>query len=218
MLIPIGGRPYLTYILDRLAVAGCDCVAIVVGHLGEMVQKSVGNRYRGVTVTYLIQESPTGTADALLLTESFIGREPFMMTWGDIVVASDNYERLWNAFTDSGADAVLLVNYMDDVSAGADVSLDGHRVIGIVEKPPGPKQGWNQTGVFVLSPIIFHYLRQVKISPRGEREFTEAVAQLISGGRRVYAVPLSGYRYELGNWDQLREIEENRHRLISDLP
>ncbi|MCS7224812.1 MAG: sugar phosphate nucleotidyltransferase [Armatimonadetes bacterium] len=217
VLIPIGNRPYILYLLDRLWFAGCRKVAIVIGHLGDQVVATLGTQYRGMELTYLTQERPTGTADALLLAESFVGNEPFMMTWGDIVNASANYIRIWQFFRDKKADAVLLVDYRDDVSPGADVALNEDRVIGIVEKPPGPRPGWNQTGLFVLSPIIFDFLRQVTPSVRGEREFTDAVQKLVQSGHRVFALPLSGFAFELGNKDQLQVLERNCALLMDDL-
>jgi dTDP-glucose pyrophosphorylase len=102
---------------------------------------------------------------------------------------------------------------MDDVSAGADVTLDGERVVDIVEKPPSPKAGWNQAGIFVIAPRIFPYLRQVRLSPRGEYEFTDAVRLMVQAGEKVVALPVQGYRYELGTLEQLRVLERVAHQL-----
>jgi dTDP-glucose pyrophosphorylase len=162
---------------------------------------------------YAWQPIPEGTAKALLLAEEFVGDEPFLMSWGDIVAAPENYTALWERYEQGDCAMVMSVNWMDDVSAGADVTLDGEQVVAIVEKPPNPKAGWNQAGIFVIAPRIFPYLRQVRPSPRGEYEFTDAVRLMVQAGEKVVALPVQGYRYELGNWEQLRALEQVVHQL-----
>lgn len=206
-LIEIGGRPFLAYLLDRYRFAGCDEVLIIVGHLGDQIVRRCGAKAFGLNLHYAWQDIQTGTAHALLLAKPFAKDEPFMMSWGDIVAAPENYTLLWERYEQGDCSAVMLVNWMDDVSPGADVTLDYELVIDIVEKPPAPKAGWNQTGIFVLSPRIFSYLRQVQPSPRGEYEFTDALRLMLQAGEKVVAIPVQDYRYELGTWEQLNELE-----------
>ncbi|MGQ9464039.1 MAG: nucleotidyltransferase family protein [Candidatus Fervidibacter sp.] len=216
-LIEIGGRPYLAYLLERFRYAGCDEVLLIVGHLGEKILQSCGQEVFGMKLRFAWQFVQDGTAKALLLAEDFAKDEPFMLSWGDIVTAPENYPSLWARYEKGDCAMVMQVNWMEDVSAGADVTLDGEQVVDIVEKPKGPKPGWNQSGVFVISPKIFHYLKQVRLSPRGEYEFTDAVRLMIQAGEKVVAVPVTGYRFELGTWEQLREIEKNIS-LLSSVP
>lgn len=206
-LIEVGGRPFLAYVLERFRYAGCDEVLLVIGHLGDQIVRRCGERAFGMRLRYAWQFIPEGTAKALLLTEEFVGDAPFLMSWGDIVAAPENYTALWRRYERGDCAMTMLVNWMDDVSAGADVTLDGERVVDIVEKPPTPKAGWNQAGVFVLSPRIFAYLRQVRPSVRGEYEFTDAVRLMVQAGETVIAVPVQGYRYELGTPEQLQALE-----------
>ncbi len=212
-LIEVGGRPYLAYLLERFRYAGCDEVLLIVGHLGDEIVRRCGQEAFGMKLRYAWQVVQDGTAKALLLAEDFVKDQPFMMCWGDIVAAPENYTALWARYEQGDCALVMLVNWMEDVSAGADVTLDGERVINIVEKPPGPKAGWNQTGLFVISPRIFTYLRQVQPSPRGEYEFTDAVRLMLQAGEKVVALPMQGYRYELGTWEQLRELEQVADKL-----
>ncbi|GBC99293.1 Glucose-1-phosphate thymidylyltransferase 2 [bacterium HR17] len=207
-LIEVGGRPFLAYVLERFRFAGCDEVLLVIGHLGEQIVRRCGERAFGMQLRYAWQFVPEGTAKALLLAEDFVGDEPFLMSWGDIVAAPENYTVLWQRYGQGDCAMTMLVNWMDDVSAGADVTLDGERVTDIVEKPSGKKAGWNQAGIFVLSPRIFAYLRRVRPSMRGEYEFTDAVRLMLQAGERVIAVPVQGYRYELGTHEQLQALEQ----------
>jgi dTDP-glucose pyrophosphorylase len=212
-LIEIGGRPFLAYLLERFRHAGCEEVLLVIGHLGDQIVRRCGEKAFSMRLRYAWQLIPEGTAKALLLAEEFVGDEPFLMSWGDIVAAPENYTALWERYEQGDCAMVMSVNWMDDVSAGADVTLDGERVVDIVEKPPSPKAGWNQAGIFVIAPRIFPYLRQVRPSPRGEYEFTDAVRLMVQAGEKVVALPVQGYRYELGNWEQLRALEQVAHQL-----
>ena len=213
-LIEVGGRPYLAYLLERFRFAGCGEVWLIVGHRGDHIVRRCGQEAFGMKLRYAWQVVQDGTAKALLLAEEFVKEVPFLMCWGDIIAAPENYTALWDRYEHGDCAMTMLVNWMDDVSAGADVTLDGERVVDIVEKPPSPKPGWNQAGIFVLSPRIFHYLRQVQPSPRGEYEFTDAVRLMLQAGEKVVAVPVQGYRYELGTWDQLRALEQIADKLV----
>jgi dTDP-glucose pyrophosphorylase len=215
-LIEVGGRPFLAYLLERFRYAGCDEVLLIIGHLGEQIIQRCGQEAFGMKLRYAWQFVQDGTAKALLFAEGFVGDEPFMLSWGDIVAAPENYPALWERYEKGDCAMVMQVNWMEDVSAGADVTLEGERVIDIVEKPPGPKPGWNQSGVFVISPKIFHYLKQVQPSPRGEYEFADAVKLMLQVGEKIVAVPVKGYRFELGTWEQLREIERNASLLAME--
>ncbi|MCS7263409.1 MAG: nucleotidyltransferase family protein [Armatimonadetes bacterium] len=212
-LIEVGGRPYLAYLLERFRYAGCDEVLLIIGHLGEQIVNRCGQQAFGMRLRYAWQFIQNGTAKALLLAEDFVGDEPFMMSWSDIVTAPENYTEIWERYEKGDCSMVMQVNWMEDVSAGADVTLDGERVVDIVEKPPRPKSGWNQSGLFVISPKIFGYLKQVKPSPRGEYEFTDGVRLMLQAGERIVAVFLKGYRYELGTHEQLRELEQVANQL-----
>jgi len=207
-LIEVGGRPFLAYLLERYRYAGCDEVLLIIGHLGDQIVRRCGKEAFGMRLRYVWQVIQDGTAKGLLLAEDFVKDEPFMMSWGDIVAASENYTALWERYEKGDCAMVMLVNWMEDVSPGADVTLEGERVVDIVEKPPNPKSGWNQAGIFVISPCIFPYLRQVQPSPRGEYEFTDVVRLMLQAGEKVVALPVQGYRYELGTLEQLRELEK----------
>ncbi|MFA4015185.1 MAG: hypothetical protein RUDDFDWM_000263 [Candidatus Fervidibacterota bacterium] len=207
VLIEVGGLPWLSRLLLRFSECGCRQVLIVVGHLGEMIVERYGEEAFGMRIFYAFQWRPEGTAKALQLAEDFVGEEPFMLSWGDVLTAPENYNALWERFEAGGCQMCMLVNWLDDVSSGADVTIDGERVVGIVEKPPVKKAGWNQSGLFVIYSGIFKYLRKVKRSARGEYEFTDAVKMMIDAGEVVIALPAKGYVYELGTHEQLQLIQ-----------
>lgn len=206
MLIEVGGEPFLSHLLRRFKFAGCSHVLIVVGHRREQIMQCYGESAFGLCISYVIQEQPNGTAKALQLAEEFVGGDAFMLSWGDVIAAPSNYIALWERFGRGDCDVCMLINWLEDVSLGADVSLNGENVVGIIEKPPVKKAGWNQSGIFVMRERIFSYLGRVTPSRRGEYEFTDAIKMMVECGERIVAVPAKGYIYELGTNEQLDRL------------
>jgi len=214
VLIEVGGEPFLSHLLRRFKMAGCTHLLIVIGHLGDLIVRRYGDEAFSMRLSYAVQEKPEGTARALQLAEAFVGDDPFMLSWGDVIASPRNYISLWERFERGDCEVCMLINWLEDVSHGADVMVSGELVTGIVEKPPMKKAGWNQSGVFVMSNRIFSYLPEVGLSQRGEYEFTDAVRMMLNHGERIVAVPASGYVYELGTHEQLRHLQSIATRLF----
>ncbi|GIW43189.1 MAG: hypothetical protein KatS3mg077_0471 [Candidatus Binatia bacterium] len=205
-LLVVGSRPILEHILVGIRASGIERAVIVVGYLGEQVVDyfDTGERL-GLKLDYVWQTEPRGTAEALLLAHPLV-REPFLLSWGDVLVSPDNYLELRKAFSRNPAAAWIAVNQVADPCAGAAVYLDaGRRVQRIVEKPaPGTSTTyWNNAGIGIYTPLIFHYAAAIPISPRGERELPQALDQMIAAGEPVYAMPIRGFWSDLGTPEAL---------------
>lgn len=204
-LLAVGGRPIIVRILDGLLRAGISDVCIATGHLGDELERELGNGAgSGLAVSYVRQEQPDGTARAFALAREFCGDEKVFVGWGDIVVEAANYRRIVRA---AGlADAAIAVNDVDDPAAGAAVYLrDDGTVARIVEKPaPGTSSTrWNNAGLGVYGPEIWPRIDALAPSPRGEYELPQAVAALVDDGLRVAAVPIEGPWFDIGRPESL---------------
>src|SRR4026207_2216446 len=83
-LVPVANKPVLFYGIEALAAAGIRDIGIVVGDTEAEIRAAVGDGSRwGIKVTYIPQAAPRGLAHAVLISEPFIGREPFVMYLGD---------------------------------------------------------------------------------------------------------------------------------------
>ena len=83
-LVPVANKPVLFYGIEALAAAGIRDIGIVVGDTEAEIRAAVGDGSRwGVTVTYIPQDAPRGLAHAVLISEEYIGRDPFVMYLGD---------------------------------------------------------------------------------------------------------------------------------------
>ena len=83
-LVPVANKPVLFYGIEALAAAGIRDIAIVVGDTHEEIRAAVGAGERwDVQITYIEQDAPRGLAHAVLISEEFLGRDPFVMYLGD---------------------------------------------------------------------------------------------------------------------------------------
>ncbi|MCL4232657.1 MAG: nucleotidyltransferase family protein [Dehalococcoidia bacterium] len=204
-LLEVGDRPIIVRIIEGLAHAGIEEIAIVTGHQAALLEAEVGTgAHAGLGIIYFRQEKLSGTAHALALARDFAGEGQFLFGWGDIVVDPTNYRRVLKAAR--SADAVIAVNEVDDPSAGAAVYVDsGMRVTRIVEKPPPGTSStrWNNAGFGVLGPAIWAEIERLAPSPRGEYELPRAIAALVASGANVRAVPVEGPWFDVGTPDDL---------------
>lgn len=209
-LLPLRGRPILDHILQGLAEAGVKEAVIITGYRAERIERHYGNKADGITLSYRRQETPSGTATAVLLAATDVGSQPFLLSWGDILVEPGTYGALRADFEARRPDALLGVNEVDDPWRGAAVYMDDDlRITRLVEKPPRGTSTtrWNNSGVFVLHPIVLDYARRLTASVRGEYELPQALAAMIESGCSVAAHPIRGFWSDLGTPEDLAAAE-----------
>lgn len=210
-LLALSGIPIIEHILLGLRAAGiCDAV-IVTGYRGDQIEEALGDGTRlGMRFRFLRQKEPEGTARALLLVRHCVAEEPFVLSWGDVVISPREYGATLSDFYRHPCDALLTVNRTDDPWRGAAVSVDDDwRVTSLVEKPPRGTSTtpWNNAGIFVFTPLIFDYAARLPASPRGEYELPQAVASMVEDGRVVRAHPIRGFWSDLGTPEDLAAAE-----------
>ncbi len=188
-MLPLAGKPMLEHILDRLRDAGIQRVVLIVGYRGEIIRTHLANY--PLPIDYVQQPVASGTGSATLLARDFCGRDPFLLTFGDILCSARDYRGLM-ARLDEHAGGVLGVKHVADPARGAAVYEENDQVVRIVEKPlPGSSTtNWNSAGLYVFRPVLFEELARIPLSPRGEYELTTAIEQLIHRGvtLRKYAI------------------------------
>jgi dTDP-glucose pyrophosphorylase len=210
-LLPIRGRPMLAWIIQGLREAGITDFLCVIGYRGEAIMDHFGDGSGlGVRMQYVWQRDVHGTGAALRLGRAFAEDGPCLMSFGDILTDYGHYGRLLDTYHHHPSAAVMGINPMDDVSAGAAVIRDGDRVVRIVEKPgPGdPVSRWNQAGVTAFGPPVWPVLERLPISERGEYEITSAISMLIAEGHEVRAVEFPGFWSDAGTPQALAEAEQ----------
>ena len=207
-LVPVANKPVLFYGLEAMRDAGIEDVGIVVGETGGEIDAAVGDgSHFGLQVTYLPQDAPLGLAHAVLISESFLGDEPFVMYLGDNLL-KEGISPFVRAFEASRPDALILLQRVEEPSAYGIAELQGERVVQLVEKPAQPRSDLALVGVYVFTPAIFASIRNITFSARGELEITEAIQDMIDRGLHVEPHTVSGWWKDTGKLDPL--LEGNR--------
>jgi len=201
-MIEVRGKPILHHIIEGLHQAGISEVLIIVGYRADTVRAYFRDGAPfGVAITYTTQVVQDGTGRVVELAKEFAGKDPFVLSYGDILIEPRNYRRLV-ALGD--AEAMISVKKNEDVSKGGAVFVNERfELIDLREKPqPGePTSPWYNAGVYTFRPSIFQFTARLEKSPRGEYELTDAVRALALNGCRVQAFELAG------EWADVRDPE-----------
>ncbi len=202
-MLTVGGRPVLEWIVCGLRdSAGITVFCFIVGHQKERILSHFkGGAALGVSITYREQTVLDGTGRAPLLARDWVQDNPFLLSYGDILVKPEEYGRLVAAYRDDG---VIALCPGQDVRLGGAVLLDQAGLVrDIIEKPEKPElfpNSFYNAGIYVLHPRAFLFMAQLEKSARGEYELTDALRQLSHGGK-VHGFVLKG------DWADVRDPE-----------
>ncbi len=203
-MLPLDGRPMLAHQIERLESVGIEKICVVVGYKAEMVREYfAAHPPRKAALRYALQETPDGTGSAARLAKDFAAGEPFLLTFGDIMVDASVYAQLFALA--GGAEMVLTVKRVDDPYRGAAVYVNGGRVVKIVEKPPkgASTTNLNNAGIYVFTPRVFEKLARLKPSARGEYDLTDAVQEAVAAGELVRWFAIEGFWRDVGRPEDL---------------
>jgi glucose-1-phosphate thymidylyltransferase len=207
-LVPVANKPVLFYGIEALAAAGIHDIGIVVGDTLAEIRAAVGNGSAwGVRVTYIEQDAPRGLAHAVLISEPFIGTDPFVMYLGDNLL-NKGIGRFVDEFVRERPAAQILLAHVPDPQMFGVAELDGSRVVGLVEKPETPKSDLALVGVYMFSPAVFDAVKSIKPSFRNELEITDAIQALIDKGLDVRPHIVDGWWKDTGKLEDM--LEANR--------
>ena len=208
-MLPLNGKPMIEHIVRRLQEAGVREILMAVGYRGDAIEEHFRVGFGGIS--FVVQEVAEGTAAAVRLGREFVGGDPFILTYGDIICAAANYSGIFETRERCNAAAAPGVKYADDPWQGAAVYCDETgAVTKIVEKPPRGTSTthWNSAGLYAFSPEIFDEIATVRRSPRGEYEITTAIEQLIEHGRPVQMFEMTGAWRDVGRPEDLAVADE----------
>jgi glucose-1-phosphate thymidylyltransferase len=213
-LVPVANKPVLFYGLEAFRDAGIVDVGIVVGDTAPEIEAAVGDGSRfGLRVTYLPQDAPRGLAHAVLISEEYLADEPFVMYLGDNLLR-EGIAHFVRRFEESGPDALILLQHVDDPQSYGIAELDGDTVVRLVEKPKQPKSDLALVGVYLFTPAVFESVKAIKPSWRNELEITDAIQHMIDRGLRVEPHTVTGWWKDTG---QLEDILEANRLILSTL-
>ena len=213
-LLPIYDKPMIYYPLSTLMLAGIRDILIIstptdLPNFERLLGD--GSRY-GVNLSYKVQPSPDGLAQAFTLGEEFIGDEPCAMVLGDNIFygagLGDHLKKAVEAA--QNGQATVFGYYVNDPERFGIVEFDeaGH-VISVEEKPKQPKSNYAITGLYFYDKRVVELAKQVKPSARGELEITDLNRMYLEDGTLNVQLLGRGYAWlDTGTMDTLVEAAE----------
>ena len=194
-LLPIDGRPVLATLLRELAGAGIQRTTVVVGHLGEQVERLLSSADFGLAVATARQERPHGSADALQAALAGGVRPPLLVVAADTVFRPGDLGAAASLFAASGAAGGLGVRSVraPELAERSPVSVRDGRVAGIGEQPK-PEGVDNRAAAAPLWLLREPLLRGLDGLPGPPFELAELVRRAIDSGEEVLALELGPTR------------------------
>jgi D-glycero-alpha-D-manno-heptose 1-phosphate guanylyltransferase len=162
VLAPVGGRPYLTYLLDRLADAGFKEVVLLTGFRAEMVWDALGDNYAGMRLVHSREPQPLGTAGALRRALPYLTASTVLVLNGDSFCNANLY-RFCHSHCQRCADVSLVASRATDTARFGRVRLEPEgRVSGFEEKDAGGGPGWINAGIYLLRRALIEEIEPGK--------------------------------------------------------
>lgn len=230
-LLPIYDKPMIYYPMSVLMNAGIrDILIISTPQDTPRFQELLGDGHQfGVQLSYAVQPSPDGLAQAFIIGEEFVGDDCVAMILGDNIFSGQGLKkRLKTAVknAENGNGATVFGYYVDDPERFGIVEFDKEgKAISIEEKPAKPKSNYCVTGLYFYDNRVVEYTKNLKPSARGELEITDLNRIYLENGELNVELLGQGFTWlDTGTHESLvdatnfvKTVETHQHRKIACL-
>lgn len=211
-LLPIYDKPMIFYPLSTLMLAGIQDILIISTPTDLPNFERLfgdGSRY-GINLSYKVQPSPDGLAQAFIIGEEFIGGDECAMILGDNIFHGGGLKKYLRGAAENHGRATVFGYYVDDPERFGIVEFDKDgKVVSLAEKPAQPKSHYAVTGLYFYDNMVCEYAKSLKPSARGEFEITDLNRIYLERDKLDVITLGRGYGWlDTGTVDSLAEASE----------
>lgn len=227
-LLPIYDKPMIYYPLSVLMSAEIREILIIsTPEDTPRFEHLLGDGHQfGISLSYAVQPSPDGLAQAFIIGADFIGGDHVAMILGDNIFAGHGLKKRLLRAADKQEGATVFGYYVDDPERFGIVEFDSDgKAISIEEKPAEPKSNYCVTGLYFYDNQVVEYARNLKPSARGELEITDLNRIYLEDGKLEVELLGQGFTWlDTGTHESLvdatnfvRTMESHQHRKLGCL-
>lgn len=204
-LLPLVNRMTMEYAFDQLKGMGITEICVVVGANEAEMKAALGDGSGfGVKLSFVVQTEPKGLAHAVGFAKDFVAGDDFVLYLGDAIYDTP-FDVFAKQFKESGCANLNLVKPVEDPRRFGVATVEGDRIVRLVEKPAEPESNLAMAGMYIFGPQIWEVLPGLQPSARGEYEITDAIQLLINRGDNVQAGVYEGIWFDTGTLDSFLE-------------
>lgn len=206
-LLPVYDKPMIYYPLSTLMLAGIrDILIISTPQDTPRFEQLLGDGARwGLNITYAVQPSPDGLAQAFIIGEDFIGNDPSALVLGDNIYHGHDFINILQSAMARQSGASVFAYHVNDPERYGVVEFDGQgKAISLEEKPLKPKSNFAVTGLYFYDQDVVQMAKSIKPSARGELEITDINSLYLEQGNLSVEIMGRGYAWlDTGTHDSL---------------
>lgn len=201
VLAEVGGRPFLTYLLDQLRNAGIRHTVLCTGYMGEKISETIGENYGDMRIDYSHETAPLGTGGALRPALPRIKSDTVLVMNGDSYCDIDPQDLLtWHSAKNASCTLVLVK--MQDISRYGCVNFDSNCVVtSFSEKKPDKEGGWINAGIYCMSRELIAAL-PLNMNVSLEKDLFPTLI-----GKKFFAFPQEAKLIDIGTPSSYKEAE-----------